>query len=177
MDWYVAFEIEAILKQDDFEQKIEHADPRPRATPNTLEGKDNKMDDAEDLECAQGSSSDLRIASPVRPQRPDILTDAPNGKAETRIQTPVRQKTTKRSDTVSSTPCDAVKPMANAKDILAKPMAGPSSSAQCDGCLMPSEPMLGMTQVSAQAKNTNCANSLITSVESVLRLAPRARTA
>ena len=57
------------------------------------------MDDAEDLECAPGSSSDIPIATPVKPSRVEILIDAPDGRAETRVHTPVRKKPTKRRNT------------------------------------------------------------------------------
>ena len=62
-------------------------------------GNKNKMEDTEDLECAPGSGSYTHIATPVRPARPEIQTDAQGGKAETRMQTTVRQTATKRSDT------------------------------------------------------------------------------
>ena len=101
MDQYVAAEGETLLTKGDAESKNEHGDLRHHVQSNTHEGKVNedKMDDAEDLECAPGSSSDIRIATSVKPSRPEILTDAPDGRAETRVHTPVRKKPTKRRNT------------------------------------------------------------------------------
>ena len=41
------------------------------------------MDDAEDLVCALGLSSDICTATPGKPLELDILIDAPDGKADT----------------------------------------------------------------------------------------------
>ena len=58
MDQYVAAEGETILAKGDAESKNEHGDSRHNVESNTHERNvnENKMDDAEDLECAPGSS-------------------------------------------------------------------------------------------------------------------------
>ena len=89
------------MNKGEAESKNEHGDSRQNDESNTHERNVNEdmMDDAEDLECAPGSSSDIRIATPVKLSRPEILIDAPDGRAETRVHTPVRKKPTKRRNT------------------------------------------------------------------------------
>ena len=62
MDYCVAVEGQAVLKQGDIEQKMEHGNPRPLEKPNTLEGNDHNHNSAEDLVRAQGSGSGIRVA-------------------------------------------------------------------------------------------------------------------
>ena len=65
MNQYVAAEGETMLKKGEAEKAIEHGDARPNEESNLHERNDDNMDDAEDLVCAPGWSSDIRIASPV----------------------------------------------------------------------------------------------------------------
>ena len=100
-DRYVAAEGETLVTKGGAESKNEHGDSRYHFESHTHEGNMNadKMDDAEDLECAPGSSSDIRIAIPVKLSRPEIRIDAPDGRAETTVHTPLRKKPTKRRNT------------------------------------------------------------------------------
>ena len=90
MDQYVAAEGETLLNKGEAESKTGHGDSRQNEESKIYETNENvdKMDDAEDLECALGSSSDIRIATPAKPSRPEILIGAPDGRAETRVHTP-----------------------------------------------------------------------------------------
>ena len=101
MDQYTAVEAEALLNKGEAESKTLHGDSWQNDESNTHERNENEnnMGDAEDLECAPGSSSDIRIATPVKPSRPEILIDAPDGRSETRVHTPVRKKPVKRRNT------------------------------------------------------------------------------
>ena len=54
IDQHVAAEGETLLNKGEAESKNERSE------------NENMMDDAEDLECAPGSSSDIRIATPVK---------------------------------------------------------------------------------------------------------------
>ena len=73
MDQCVAAEGETPLTKGNAESKDEHGDSRHNVESDAHEGnvKEYKMDDAEDLECAPGSSSDMCIAAPVKPSRRD----------------------------------------------------------------------------------------------------------
>ena len=95
MDQYVAAEGETLLNKGDAESKNEHGNSRHNVDSNTREGNVNedKMDDAEDLECASGSSSDICIATPATLSRPEIIIDAPDGRAETRVHTTGAEET------------------------------------------------------------------------------------
>jgi hypothetical protein len=56
----------------------------------------------ETLVCAPGSSSDIRIPSPARPEIPiEPLVDNSTQRSEIRVQSPVRQKSSKRRTEVS----------------------------------------------------------------------------
>ena len=101
MDQYVAAEGEAILTKGDADSKNEHGDSQQIDEPNAHKGNvhEDMMDDSVDLECAPGSSSDILIATPAKPSRPDNLVDAPDRRVETRVHTPVQKKPTKRRNT------------------------------------------------------------------------------
>ena len=64
-DQYVAAEGETLLTKGDAESKNEHGDSRQIDESNAQKGNVDKdmMDDSVDLECAPGSSSDIRIAT------------------------------------------------------------------------------------------------------------------
>ena len=71
------------MTKGDAESKNEHGDSRQIDESNAHKGSVDKdmMDDSVDLECAPGSSSDIRIATPVKPSGPDIIIYAPDGRA------------------------------------------------------------------------------------------------
>ena len=77
-----------------------HGDPLHERDPDTAESATvDKMDDAEDLKCAPGSSSDIRVANPARSSAPENLVDATVGQAETRVRIAIRKKGVTRVNT------------------------------------------------------------------------------
>ena len=66
-----------------------------RGDPIAVDGPD--APEPEPFACAPGSSSDIRIPSPARPEVPiEPLVDNSTQKSEIRVQSPVRQKASKR---------------------------------------------------------------------------------
>ena len=90
MDQCVAARGETLLDGGEAESKNEHGDSRQLGESDTHERNKNEdmMDDAEDLECAPGSSGDVRIATIVKPSRPDGRAH-PCGRRRPRDETPV----------------------------------------------------------------------------------------
>ena len=89
LDTYTAAEGEKTMK----ETLGEREDPLRTDEPN------NEMNTGEDLECAPGSSKDIRVEAFDDAPPQDDLQDAPGGKSDRRVRTPIRKKAIKRANT------------------------------------------------------------------------------